>query len=460
MAKAKAHKIYVAFPGVHHKTQMHGISEMRGAHVPHTYKPQDGGRFGRMFACLPPHNADPDELRMLGQKGGELDETGSTPAVNDTIPAGFVFFGQFIDHDITLDTTSSLERQNDPMAIRNFRTPSLDLDCVYGSGPDANPFLYDQTDSDKLLFGTSSNPDDLQRNSQGVALIGDPRNDENLFVSQLQLTFIKFHNAIVDYIRDQGVTDDDVFETAQRLARWHYQWIITNEFLPLTVGQEVLDKIWAHGRKFYTFQHEPFIPIEFSGAAYRFGHSQVREAYTINDSVTNARLFELGGFKPVAAENVIDWSNFFRTNTNKAPQSSLAIDGKLSAPLFKLPFVASGDEDSLATRNLLRGLSFGLPSGQSVAKFMGLDTLNQYELDLEGEAPLWYYILKESEIQQDGERLGEVGGHIVAEVLLGLMQGDKTSYHFLDPCWTPELPDARGDTGSFTMADLIHFALS
>jgi hypothetical protein len=438
---------------------MHGISEMRGAHVPHTYKYEDSGRFGRMFPCLPPHQADPEDLRQLGKKGGDLDESGSAPQQNTEIPAGFVFLGQFIDHDITLDTTSSLEKQNDPMAIRNFRTASLDLDCVYGSGPDASPYLYDQTNKNKLLYGTSTNPDDLQRNGQGVALIGDPRNDENLFVSQLQLTFIKFHNAIVDYVISQGVTDNHVFETAQRLARWHYQWIITNEFLPMTVGQDTVDDILTYGRKFYQFQHEPFIPVEFSGAAYRFGHSQVLANYKVNNSMTNAGLFDLGGFKPVAQSSVVDWSNFFRINPAKAPQLSLAIDGKLAAPLFKLPFVGSGDEDSLATRNLLRGLSFGLPSGQSIAKFMGLEPLNQYELDLEGEAPLWYYILKEAEVQQDGKRLGEVGGRIVAEVLIGLMQGDKMSYHYLEPNWIPELPTASGDTGTFSIADLIHMAM-
>ena len=91
---------------------------------------------------------------------------------------------------------------------------------------------------------------------------------------------------------------------------------------------------------------------------------------------------------------------------------------------------------------------------------MGLEPLNQYQLDFEGEAPLWYYILKEAEIQQNGERLGEVGGRIVAEVLIRLMQGDKTSYHYLEPRWTPELPNVHGDTGTFTMADLIHFAMS
>ena len=139
----------------------------------------------------------------MHQPDGELDD-------NEAIPAGYTYFGQFVDHDITFDPVSSLQRINDPDALENFRTPRFDLDSVYGSGPGDEPFQYDRDSIDgvKLLVGKgrdvntgeTTSEDDLPRNAQGIALIGDPRNDENIIVSQLQLAFIKLHNKFVDQI--------------------------------------------------------------------------------------------------------------------------------------------------------------------------------------------------------------------------------------------------------------------
>ncbi|MGZ8144671.1 MAG: peroxidase family protein, partial [Methylosarcina sp.] len=208
--------------------------------VPPRSKYFGSGRFGRLFPTLCPFAPDTARVRAalmeLGKQGGIMDPpSGDDNPDNPDIPAGFTFLGQFLDHDITFDPTSSLERQNDPESIANFRTPAFELDSVYGSGRGASPHLYDQTQPGKLLID-SGFPKDLPRNSQNTALIGDPRNDENVIVSQLQLAFIKFHNAVFDFVQQDIGNSNQAFEEAQRLVRWHYQWIVLHEFLPHTVG--------------------------------------------------------------------------------------------------------------------------------------------------------------------------------------------------------------------------------
>jgi hypothetical protein len=440
--------------------QKHGVHYLRDSYV--SCSPfQQSGKFGRLFPGLPAHEPKQPDLVAIGLKGGPMDEGSlDPPPDSSTIPAGFTFFGQFIDHDITFDPTSSLERQNDPTAIRNFRTPLLELDCVYGSGPGANPHLYDRRDPDKLLIGTPDNPQDLPRNRQGTALIGDPRNDENLIVSQLQLAFLKFHNAVVDYLREEGIEPKNLFKEAQRLVRWHYQWLVVHEFLPLIIGQHLVDEILRDGPRYYHPATTPFMPVEFSVATYRFGHSQVRAAYKVNEEIT-MELFDLPFFAPIQPEQLVDWSNFFHISSSNPPQFSRRIDTKLSQTLLDLqPPIVSPDAPperrSLAVRNLIRGTSFDLPSGQTVAKAMGLTPLSDAELGLSpgGAAPLWFYILKEAEVQTGGETLGQVGGRIVGEVLIGLLKADPMSYFNLEPRWYPD-PDIAPEG---RIVDLLKFA--
>ena len=210
------------------------------------------GRFGRMFRTLSPFEPDNGDLERLAQMMVEEErppEGGWQPGRveerdNPEIPAGFTYLGQFVDHDITFDPVSNLDRQNDPDGLENFRTPRYDLDSVYGRGPNNDPFLYDQERPSKLLVGTNRNGElDLPRNSQGRALIGDPRNDENILLSQLHLLFIRFHNAVVDHVAQTGLEGDDLFFEAQRIVRLHYQWIVVHDFGRRLVGQEVLDDI-------------------------------------------------------------------------------------------------------------------------------------------------------------------------------------------------------------------------
>ncbi len=486
--------------------------------VPPKSKYFDSGRFGRMFGELPPFAADTQQirnaLREIGKPGGIMDAQDdltagpialiTNPALsinnpnNLTSTAGMTFLGQFIDHDITFDPTSSLERQSDPEQIANFRTPTLALDNVYGAGPGGSPHLYDQSlagQGVKFLIEDlpgSTGKKDLPRNCQCTALIGDPRNDENLMVSQLHLAFLLFHNSVVDDVAaTSGLTrPDEIFAEAQRIVRWHYQWIILHEFLPITCGKAVVDDILANGRKFYSWNKEPFIPVEFSVAAYRFGHSQVRPSY-------RAHFSGLGGLQPFfamifgseppadpgdpddlrgsvrAERRFIEWPTFFNFGDGQV-RPNKKIDTKLSTPLFALPRNIGNvphpdpvvEPVSLAQRNLLRHLTFSLPSGQRVAKAMKLQPLSDGDFadlasfNLESQTPLWFYILREAQSLENGERLGPVGGSIVAEVFIGLLEGDASSFLSQDPDWEPTLPTVDSSTQGedFKIIDLLRFA--
>jgi hypothetical protein len=466
----------------------HGELYLRGIGAPRsTY--YASGRFGRLFPALPEFLPDSDAVRKalltIGEAGGIMDgkdqpgvENPENPE-NPDIPAGFTFLGQFIDHDITFDPTSSLERQIDPEAIANFRTPLLELDSVYGAGPRANPHLYDKESRGTKFLLDEGFPRDLPRNSQKVALIADPRNDENLIVSQLHLAFLKFHNAVVDSIDPGGTkSPDKVFQEAQRLIRWHYQWIVLHKFLPRVVGEKHMGAIFAGGAdfynlkdnlRFYDWRNEPFIPVEFAVAAYRFGHSQVRPGYRVNADLVGP-IFrpnqdpsseapeDLSGGKR-ADRRFVDWKNFFKLNGDD-PQNSRRIDTKLSSPLFNLPFTPVNLPPSLAQRNLLRHLTFSLPSGQEVARAMGIKPLRVgefkelEEFGMDAATPLWYYVLREAELLAEGRHLGDVGGRIVAEVLVGLLLGDRLSFIRRDPRWRPTLGTYR----DFGIEDLLNVA--
>ena len=463
------------------------------------------GKFGRLFGALQPFASDTPSTRKalldLGKAGGLMDAHDPVASAKDLIvnpalnvgnvnnpkmTAGMTFLGQFLDHDMTFDPTSSLERQADPEQIANFRTPTLGLDNLYGSGPSASPYLYQRQAPQKFLIESGGRKDDLPRNSDGVALIGDPRNDENLVISQLHLAFLKFHNAVVDSLAASGLAGADLFTEAQRLVRWHYQWIILHEFLPQTCGQAVVDKVLQGGRKFYKWTNDPYIPVEFSVAAYRFGHSQVRPSYRANFTGVGgapffAMVFGNPGANPAdpddlrggcrAPRRYIGWPTFFNFGDGNV-RPNKKIDTKLSTALFALPssVVANAslpnNPASLAQRNLLRHLTFGLPSGQRVAQAMKIDVLDPASLQelkalgLDRSTPLWYYMLKESELREHGERLGAVAARIVTEVFVGLLEGDKQSYLRQEPDWLPSLPTVEPDLqgSAFSMIDLLALA--
>jgi len=451
-------------------------------------------RFGRLFALPARPDVSPTPAE-LGLPGGPMDG-GDQHQDSPTLPAVLTYFGQFVDHDITLDLTSSLERQIDPQAIDNFRTPALELDSLYGLGPSGSPHLYDAraTHAGKLLLGRCVDSEaevDLPRNAQGVALLGDPRNDENLIVAQLHVAMLKLHNAIVDQLPqlDDGVDDESPFLKAQRLTRWHYQWLILRHYLPAIVGKAMVADVLRE-RKLYTPARVPFIPVEFSGAAYRFGHTMVQPGYAINDQFggdlfppdpgapvePGAQLSRDLRGGPICFAERLNWKNFIDTGVPASPAAqtrfSARIDTKLAAPLLNLPtsIVPAGvpaEQRSLAVRNLTRALRLGLPSGQDVAfevRKVVPTTRVLTEQEIwdgtsfeDAPAPLWYYILREAAVQHEGTQLGDVGGRIVAEVLIGLLELDPLSFLARRPSWIPVV-HGRSDGADFTFVDLFRVA--
>lgn len=442
----------------------------RGLHVPKG-RFHRSGRFGRKFPHLRSLKSFTlADAEKLGEFGGALDG-GETPAENSKISAGFTFLGQFIDHDLTFDTTSQLEFQNDPEAIQNFRTPAFELDSVYGLGPKAQPYLYESSSTGRFLTATSGV--DHQRNVNGTAIIGDPRNDENMLISQLHLAFQKFHNYVYDDLKGD-------FEAAQTEVRWHYQWIVLNEFLRLTCGDDAVDEALARPMV-AGYADEAFMPVEFAVAAYRFGHSQVRAKYRVNrvhdhalsifpktaDTARPADPDDRDDLRsgPVTPRFAVDWSLFFGANAQRTNK----IDSKLATPLLNLPFSVvdeengGGDGDprrSLAVRNLQRGISFALPSGEAIADFYGIPPLTKAQVgDVPGGedgTPLWFYVLKEAEVLAKGERLAGVGARIASEVFVDLLRMDTASFLARDPGWTPTLESKK--KGHFGIEDLLALA--
>ena len=485
--------------------------------------------FTRMFPELPPYvpptDAAREQAKKLGEKGGLIDaldnltdpiQSITNPAVfspnnpdNPTMTAGVTFFGQFLDHDITLDPRSPLLEQSHPRKTTNFRTAAFDLDSLYGEGPQGSPELYDLSSGEikmkveaipgsELVSRKGAIRFDLPRDPHNTAILGDSRNDEHVILAQFHLAMLRFHNAVIDHLRaDPAHADqsaEQIFKKAQRQVRWHYQWIIVHEFLPLTIGQELVDNLLRKGPRFYQVDDgadgrrdrrskDPLLPIEFSVAAYRFGHSQIRPSYRLNFGPTGGSPFfaflfddtqdpnspdpdDLRGGKR-APRRFVDWQTFFKFDNNFRPNKQ--IDGKLSSVVMLLPGsrgpapgLPSDGVQSLASRNLMRHVNFGIPSGQAIARRMGVPALTPAQLDMlkpfemEKSTPLWFYIMKEAELMEDGLRLGPVGGRIVGDVFIGLLKADETSYLSARPHWTPVLPSAT--PGEFRITDLLTFA--
>jgi hypothetical protein len=326
------------------------------------------------------------------------------------------------------------------------------------------PYLFDLQDPDKFLIGRSRSPiGDLPRNEQGLAVIGDARNDTHLFISQLHLAFLHFHNRLVDKLRAEGTEPAEVFEDAARMVRWHYQWIVLHEFLPLTVGDDLVRELLESGAKICRFSGKVFIPVEFSDGAYRFGHAQVRETYDINQNLRDVPIFpDLVGICPVTPERQVDWRRFFQFEGENPPQASRRIVPQLVPALMRLPEALVGQTSrpefsSLASRDLYRGHSVALPSGETIARSLGLNPCTATGLKSTGtnwaDTPLWLYVLAEAKAQHNGEYLGEIGGRIVAEVIFELLREDPTSF-LNSPGWRPDL---AGDRGDFGIADLLKF---
>ena len=417
----------------------------------------EGGRYGRMFPDLRAATFDDNRLLALGIEGSICD--GGPSDANSHIEAGQPFFGQYVAHDLTADR-SPLRAKADVNTLRNIRSPRANLEALYGGGPVGSPYLYDQTDPAKLLLAAGGL--DLPRNQQGIALIGDPRNDVHAFMTGLQVAFIHAHNRLVDRLREDGVPESELFDDSRRALCWHYQWVILHDFLPNLVGEAMTTTVLRDGPRFYRLSGEPFIPVEFADAAYRYGHSQIKGDYQLRQGGARFPVFpDLAGFLPLKPEHVIDWTLLFDVPSHPPAQRAKPIDGQLPTSLIRLPESITGVVEvaayqSLAARDLQRGVGTGLPSGEAVAHAVGAQPLTLKELalgDWQDETPLWLYILREAAVRGAGDHLGEVGGRIVAEVIVGIIRSDPESYLTNDPSWRPTLPSH--EPGNFKIRDLL-----
>lgn len=333
-------------------------------------------------------------------------------------------------------------------------------------------------DQVRALF---DNPADPKTNEQLrlTALIGDGRNDENLIVAQTHLSFLRLHNACVDAIRATGnapVDDDTLLAEARKNVTWIYQWLVVNSFLKTICDPDVIDQIVADKAPMYQTFFDAHsgdmpdgarpMPLEFSVAAYRYGHSMVRGEYDFNANFGRAddgtgtgrasfgQLFQFtggGGMMglPTLPDNwIIDWNRFIDgsgTHTNRVARK---IDARLALALQDMRNEGpgmSGIMAHLAARNLRRGHVFNLPDAQSIIAAMSADgidiepmTRDEIASDSTGDAvcdggfdqstPLWFYVLKEAQVKADGERLGPLGSRLIGETLVGLIVTDPNSY--------------------------------
>ena len=442
---------------------------------------------------------------LLDKLGELMGNPGRDTAADSPIPAGFTYVGQFVDHDITLDVSSRLDVATNAETVNNMRTPALDLDSVYGEGPALDAFLYAFPSAGpptaiKLQLGSNTNLGpggpagsagtmkaqvdfDVPRihnpsnpgASTNTAVIGDPRNDENLIVGQLHHSMLRFHNKVVDTLLVAGFTGD-IFVEARRIVTHHYQWAVVHDFLDRVCGTAAITAAMA---SVSAPPGSPFrMPVEFAVAAYRFGHSMIRDTYWVNFNFTAATLDQVFEFirnprLPVFSNWVVDFNAFFDTGVvvpvnNKARK----IDSVLANGLEALPGF-SGMMAILAQRNLRRGLALGLPSGQGVAKHFNLPAMTAAQIQqglpadevailnangglLLKRTPLWYYVLREAAVLKGGDQLGPVGARIVAETFVRLLRRDRSSHLNVSGGFTPSLPSAT--PGTFTFADLVNFA--
>jgi hypothetical protein len=473
-------------------------------------------KFGYMFPAAV-RNAtklpfDVATQALLTQLGGMMGDPGRETSADSTIPSGYTYFGQFVDHDITMDTTSSIDVAQDANTVTNMRTPKLDLDSVYGHGPALDPFLYHfpssaapptavkmqlgrnrnlgsggprnaanvpvtpvNFDVPRVLSGTDSVVN--AADSTFTAIIGDPRNDENVIVSQFHHAMLKFHNQVVELLVTAAFPGD-IFTEARKIVTQHYQWCVVHDFLPRVCGATAVnDAITSISLGIDSAFR---MPVEFAVAAYRFGHSMIRNEYILNTSLPPSASTLSGVFQfirvpllPLFSNWAVDFNMFFVTAhpVGGSFNNARKIDSVLANGLEAIPG-GSGIMAVLASRNLRRGLAMGLPSGQGAASFFGIPPMTAAQLTsglppgevallnanggiLLNRTPLWYYVLREAMVLKGGDELGPVGGRIVAETFVRMLKRDGDSFMNVAG-FAPSLPSSS--PGTFTIADLLEFA--
>lgn len=452
--------------------------------------------FFRLFD-VPEAYFKPEALRNLSAAQNAI----SLHAGNEIL-AGYTYFGQFVSHDLTKVKRSDAIPSSRPVPTDELiqeRTPSLDMDCLYGSGLqdsdvpfEPNGEFYSENTKKKTGSTARDNLEiiDLPRGvgDRGLlARIPDSRNDENFILSRLHVLFMNAHNQLLRRHIDAHGPGPKTFENTRKELTLIYQLIVKHDYLAKIIPDEMLGLLETEpfflikGQKetvnplFNSVPgSEPRIPLEFTGAAFRFGHSMVRSAYFLTeaekvDPVGLVRLFQLtgrGGLEggTTNAHVNLDWSKFFDKDTAHHAQG---INTQLRPEMQRLLNEMPGNKD-LNLRNLLRGNELGLPDAQSCMKFLlgkrpkykclqdeliedsefptstFLDAnrphVDQMELghirqasvwDFPNQMPLWTYILMEPSRLKNYKhsRLGVLGSTIVAEVFRSLFISSRTALY-------------------------------
>ena len=494
----------------------------------------DGGRRPTVAAAATAAAAPPFRFSRMGPKGinRQLGEPNRKKIGNEMaaggggasqIPAGFTYLGQFLDHDLTFDKTDVMLGANvSPAQLLQARSPSLDLDSLYGAGPqDPESAKFYEADGLHLKMGKTvaaegipaKNGFDLPRgagNTQAKkrkAVIPDPRNDENLAVAQTHLAFVRFHNRVVDTL-PAAVPASQRFAQARERVTKHYQWMVRTDYLPRICAPGVVNNVFNSGRKAFevgvTPTDVPSMPIEFSIAAFRLGHSMIRRAYNWNRIFDNgggsldllflfsATSGDLGGFQRLPSNWIADFRRLYDFKEANKPglavpdgkfNRAMRIDTTLVNPLKNLPSASFGGPNvpfndpraNLAFRNLTRARMVRLATGQQMATFLAGKGVNLTKLtkaqirngsngaDLDSltqpqraaalkDTPLWFYILREAEL--NGGKLKGVGARVVAETFHRAIEGSQSSI-VRDPAFKPTLGP---NNTTFRMVDLLLFA--
>jgi hypothetical protein len=431
--------------------------------------------FDRLFPHLPVHRPPDELLEHLGEPDGPMSERKSLWADDSydspNHAAGYTFFAQFLFHDLTYELVRRLSTERPPTIVQGGPS-SLRLHTLYGPGPEMAPHLYTFYDQEYfsgcLLDAPTGTEQDLPRNRQGRALIADPRNDENVVLSQLHLGMIRFHNAVVDHLAGSGDSGTALFNEAQRQVRWHYQWALVNDFLPKVVGPDRVED--ALGRDASRHDDVQGLPLEVAQGVLRYVYSQVRLQYQLNDDANVALLpadehddtLLRHRSQSIPPRLTVDWGRFFDLDDGPTQPSKL-IDTKITPAFLNLPLVEDPRpaRRSVVVRFFLQGKRAGLPSGEDVARALGApprlpNTSALRKLGLKS-TPLLYYVLAEAEQQfqeTNEDRLGPVAGRLLADTLIHRLRRDPQSYLNAHPNFTPDGAFTDED-GAFGVGDLI-----
>lgn len=421
------------------------------------YEPAPIDRYCRLFPPADP-TFDLEAMKILG-----LFMESSQTRIPDAkrrspLAAGYTYFGQFIDHDLTLDETPfniAVALASIPAQTINGADGRLNLNQIYGEGPGSvrHGRLYAEDGVSFRLGATRTGRGqefDLPIDKEEGPLSAEERNPENIILRQLCVMFLKLHNRAVEEL-PTSIPAMERFQRARNRVCWQYQWLVREDFLSKVTLPKVYQEVIREGHRKIDWQSKGFsIPVEFSQAAFRFGHSMVRAAYALNRTANDVHLEDIFAgpqrFGAIDVANVVDW----RMLLNSKRRPAMAIDTTMVPPLFHLPpeqahhvsdLESAPLPEQLAVRTLQRGASTRLATGEQVARALGYTPLREQalaggeaswqkldELGLTGRTPLWYYILLEAEIEQLGASLGTVGSHLVAEVIDGCLKTDPHSY--------------------------------